>query len=98
MASFVKQYVLIPTNPGDFGKWMFVVLVVSICGLMMVSWQRRTKLLFLPPLIYVGAMTWENLLVPQASVTRFLLLGALLIVLMAARPQGLLGSHRVEVV
>ena len=96
MAGFVKQFVVLPSSTSDFGKWTFVALLVGVCGLVMVSWQRRTKLLFLPGLIYLAAITWENLLVPAASVTRFLLLGALLIVLMASRPQGLLGSHRVE--
>jgi ABC-type branched-subunit amino acid transport system permease subunit len=37
-------------------------------------------------------------LVPQPSVTRLIILGALLIVLMNARPQGLLGTARVEIV
>jgi branched-chain amino acid transport system permease protein len=98
MASFVKQFVLLPSGTSDFGKWVFVALLVSVCGLVIVSWPRSTKLMLLPVVIYLGAVTWENLLIPQASVTRFLLLGALLVVLMAARPQGLLGSHRVEVV
>jgi ABC-type branched-subunit amino acid transport system permease subunit len=51
------------------------------------------------PTIYVGAFAWENLLVENTvGATRFLLLGALLVVLMNARPQGLFGSARVEIV
>jgi ABC-type branched-subunit amino acid transport system permease subunit len=51
------------------------------------------------PTIYVGAFAWENLLVENtAGATRFLLLGALLVVLMNARPQGLFGTARVEIV
>ena len=34
----------------------------------------------------------------EPSVTRLLLIGAILIVLMNARPQGLLGTSRVEIV
>ena len=41
--------------------------------------------------------TVAYVLVPQPSVTRLIILGALLIVLMNARPQGLLGTARVEV-
>jgi ABC-type branched-subunit amino acid transport system permease subunit len=41
---------------------------------------------------------WEARLVAQPSITRQILLGAILIVMMNARPQGLLGSRRVEVV
>ena len=40
---------------------------------------------------------WETRLVTELSVTRILLLGALLIVLMSWRPQGLLGTARVGI-
>jgi len=50
-----------------------------------------------PPLS-LTAFVWENRLVVEPSVTRLLLIGALLIVLMNARPQGLLGTSRVEIV
>jgi ABC-type branched-subunit amino acid transport system permease subunit len=36
--------------------------------------------------------------VANPSITRLILLGAILIVVMNARPQGLLGSRRVEIV
>src|SRR5207237_1409475 len=52
----------------------------------------------LPPLC-LAAIAWENLLVAQtAGATRLILLGALLVALMNARPQGLLGTARVEIV
>ena len=38
-----------------------------------------------------------NELVNEPSITRLILLGAILIVLMNARPQGLLGTSRVEI-
>ena len=63
-----------------------------------VPWRREVKYCCLPIVIYLAALAWENLLVPEAAVTRFMLLGALLVALMAVRPQGLLGKHRVEVV
>jgi ABC-type branched-subunit amino acid transport system permease subunit len=37
-------------------------------------------------------------LVAQPSITRQILVGAILIVMMNARPQGLLGQRRVEVI
>jgi ABC-type branched-subunit amino acid transport system permease subunit len=40
---------------------------------------------------------WENLLAFNPSITRLVLLGALLVALMNARPQGLLGTPRVEI-
>ncbi len=50
------------------------------------------------PTLYLAAFVWENRLVVEPSVTRILLLGALLVVLMSWRPQGLLGTSRVEIV
>ena len=40
---------------------------------------------------------WENVLVGNPSVARLILLGALLIGLMNARPQGLFGTARIEI-
>ena len=49
------------------------------------------------PTIYLASFVWETMLVAQPSVTRQLMIGAILIVMMNARPQGLLGTRRVEV-
>jgi ABC-type branched-subunit amino acid transport system permease subunit len=98
MAGFIRHYALLPTSGETFGRWAFVVLMLSVCLLVVVPWRREIKYLCLPFVIYVAALAWENLLVPEAPTTRFMLLGALLVALMAGRPQGLLGKHRVEVV
>jgi ABC-type branched-subunit amino acid transport system permease subunit len=37
-------------------------------------------------------------LIVEPSITRLILLGAILIVVMNARPQGLLGTRRIEIV
>ena len=50
------------------------------------------------PVLYLAFVAWENVLVESPSVTRYILLGVLLVVLMAKRPEGLLGQRRVEVV
>ena len=44
------------------------------------------------------AFVWNNVLVVEPSITRLILIGVILIVLMNARPQGLLGTTRVEIV
>jgi ABC-type branched-subunit amino acid transport system permease subunit len=41
---------------------------------------------------------WEARLTLDPGITAQIMIGAILIVTMAARPQGLLGSRRVEVV
>jgi ABC-type branched-subunit amino acid transport system permease subunit len=55
-------------------------------------------LLALIPTLYLASFVWENRLVVEPSITRLILLGVILIVLMNARPQGLLGTSRVEIV
>ncbi len=50
------------------------------------------------PTVYLAVCVWEARLVGQPAITRQLLIGAILIVMMNARPQGLLGSRRVEIV
>jgi ABC-type branched-subunit amino acid transport system permease subunit len=48
--------------------------------------------------LYLTASVWETLLLAQPAVARFLLIGAMLVGLMAYRPQGLFGRQRVEIV
>jgi len=67
-----------------------------VLGLTLLRGRRR--LAALVPVLYLAAFVWENRLVDEPSITRILLLGALLVVLMNARPQGLLGTSRVEIV
>ena len=52
----------------------------------------------LVPVLYLAACVWENLLIAQPAVARFVLIGAMLVALMAYRPQGLFGKQRVEIV
>ncbi len=55
------------------------------------------RTILLVPALYLAAFCWENVLVDNPSVARLILLGALLIALMNARPQGLLGTARIEI-
>jgi hypothetical protein len=50
------------------------------------------------PVLYLAFFAWENVLVENPSITRYILLGLLLIVLMTKRPEGLLGQKRVEII
>jgi ABC-type branched-subunit amino acid transport system permease subunit len=85
-----------PVDSVHLGNAGFVLLIVALVALSELRGHWRTVLLV--PTLYVAAFVWENRLVAEPSVTRILLLGALLIVLMSWRPQGLLGTSRVEIV
>jgi branched-chain amino acid transport system permease protein len=96
LGGFVDEWVLLPEHPGTIGNVAFIVLVLGVLALTLVKgWVR---IVLAVPLVYLGAFVWENKLVFQPSVTRYLLVGALLVFVMNLRPQGLLGERRVEIV
>jgi branched-chain amino acid transport system permease protein len=96
LGGFVDQWVLLPERPGTIGSVAFVVLVLGVLGLTLAhGWVRIAGTV---PVVYLGVFVWENKLIFQPSVTRFLLVGALLVFVMNLRPQGLMGTARVEIV
>ena len=60
--------------------------------------QGWTRIALLVPTLYLAAFVWENVLLPKPESTRYIVIGALLVAMMVARPQGLLGEKRVEIV
>jgi branched-chain amino acid transport system permease protein len=96
LSSLLDAWVVVPAQATSIGNVAFVALVLAILGLTLVRGRLRAALLV--PVLYLAAFVWETRLVAEPSVTRQLLLGALLVVLMNARPHGLLGERRVEVI
>jgi branched-chain amino acid transport system permease protein len=96
IASAVHNWVIVPNNPTTAGNIGFVVLIGLLIALVQVHGRPRTILL--PPTLFLAVCVWEGRLVSEPAITRQLLIGAILIVMMNARPQGILGSRRVEVV
>jgi ABC-type branched-subunit amino acid transport system permease subunit len=94
--SALEHWVIIPKGHPAFDTWAYIVLVAAIvvCSQLR-GWWRSAALI---PTLYWVAVVWENVLVEQPAVTALILFGALLIALMQARPQGLLGTARVEIV
>ena len=78
-----------------FGNVVFVATVAG--GLFLTIAPPRLR----PPLAgavaYAGMLTWENRLAEQPSIARQLLVGAVLVGVIAARPHGFFGAKRVEV-
>jgi hypothetical protein len=96
IASALRDWVIVPANPKTAGNIGFVVLICLLIAMVQIHGRWRTVLLV--PTLYLAACVWEGRLVSEPSITRQILIGAILIVMMNARPQGLLGSRRVEVV
>jgi len=94
IADALRGWVIVPANPRIPGNWEYVLLVCLLIALVRVNGYWRTVLLV--PAIYLASLVWETRLVAEPSATRQLMIGAILIVMMNARPQGLLGTRRVE--
>jgi ABC-type branched-subunit amino acid transport system permease subunit len=96
IADVVRHWVIVPSNPNGPGNIGFVILIAALIALVQLRGRWRTALIV--PTVYLAVCVWEARLVSQPAITRQLLIGAILIVMMNARPQGLLGSRRVEIV
>ena len=60
--------------------------------------RGRLRLVMLVPTLYLAAFVWENVMLARPEPTRFVILGAILIAVMIARPEGILGEKRVEII
>jgi branched-chain amino acid transport system permease protein len=92
----LAHWVPLPTNPRVAGNWAFIALICLVLVLTLVRPVVRNLLLI--PGLYLAAFVWDARLAAEPSVTRLILIGVILIVLMNARPQGLVGAPRVEIV
>ncbi len=97
VAGWVSEWVIVPTSlPGWMPAVSYIALIASVLGLSLVRGWARIALLI--PTLYLAAFVWENVMLESPETTRYVLLGALLVGMMIARPQGLLGEKRVEIV
>jgi ABC-type branched-subunit amino acid transport system permease subunit len=86
--------------PAHLARWMaptsYIGLIVAALVLSLV--RGRLRLALLPPVLYLAAFVWENVMLVNPEPTRYIVLGLILIALMILRPNGLLGERRVEIV
>jgi branched-chain amino acid transport system permease protein len=95
-ARALDHWMLFPTDVKNIANVVYILLVAAIVVYPQLKGIWRTVLL--PPLLYAVMFVWENLLLVQINgATRLILLGALLVALMNARPQGLFGKAYVEI-
>jgi ABC-type branched-subunit amino acid transport system permease subunit len=95
LTDVIRNWVLLPSNPGRLAVYGYLLMIVCIIAVVQLKgWWR---LVVLVPTLYLTAFVWENLLVQQPAVTRYVLFGALLIAVMTIRPQGLFGTAKVEI-
>lgn len=96
LAGLIQGWLVLPREAVVVGNVLFVVVIAL---LMLVSRARRprVRLVLLVPALYLLVLVWETRLVTEPGITRMLLFGALLVLLMMHRPHGLFGRPRVEV-
>jgi ABC-type branched-subunit amino acid transport system permease subunit len=86
--------------PTDLAGWVrpvsYVGLVTAVLLLTLV--RGRARLVLLVPVLVLASFVWENVMLADPASTRYVVLGAILIATMIARPAGILGERRVEVV
>ncbi len=96
LGQHITGWVIIPQGHPSINTWLYCGLVVAVIALSQLKgWARTIGLI---PVLYLTAMVWEILLVKNPAVTALILFGVMLIALMTRRPQGLLGTARVEIV
>ena len=92
----IRRWLVIPAD------FMLVGNIVTGSALLLLLLtlltKGRTQWWLLGVTIYAFAFAWETRLSLEPSATRILIVGATLVVLMVARPQGLLGKPEVKVV
>jgi hypothetical protein len=98
----IRNWLALPGGTYEEGSrtWFNIALVgligLVLCMTLVKGWVRDALII---PAVWLAGFVWETRLVIEASgPTRLLLLGVILIVVMIARPQGLLGRPRVEIV
>jgi ABC-type branched-subunit amino acid transport system permease subunit len=97
LGDWANEWVVVP---GDLASWVtpvsYIGLVAAVLALTLL--HGRVRLALLVPTLYLAAFVWENVMLARPEPTRFVVLGAILIAVMIARPEGVLGEKRVEIV
>jgi len=86
----LNLWMLHPQQSRIVGNVVFVVALFLLLGVLTSKGTTRTVLTV--PALYALAFAWETRLVEEPSVTRMLILGVLLVMMMNYRPQGLFGK------
>ena len=95
IGSALNGFVIVPANPSTYGNALYIVLICLLVAMVQLQGVRRLCVVVVT--LYVAACCWEARLIVNPAITTQIMIGAILIVTMAARPNGLLGKRRMEV-
>jgi branched-chain amino acid transport system permease protein len=92
----LKHWVVVPESLGAWRVITYIGLIAAVLALTLVRDWVRVALIV--PTLYLAAFVWENVMLAHPEATRFIVLGAILVAVMVARPSGILGERRVEII
>jgi branched-chain amino acid transport system permease protein len=97
LASWASDWVIVPSQLAD---WVPAVTYIGLIALVLTLTLVRgwARIALLVPTLYLAAFVWENVMLAKPEATRYVVLGAILVAVMIARPAGILGEKRVEIV
>jgi hypothetical protein len=95
--ALTQQWILLLKEPLLIGNLAFVALIPAVLALSRMK-PGPWKLAVMVPVLYLLAFVWEARLTAEPAVTRLLLVGGLLVIMMIFRPNGLLGQRKIEIV
>jgi len=95
VSKVLQYWLVLPANRIVWGNMAFIALIALVAYYSIA--HEAIKPWLLPFIAYIAIFLWEDRLVADASTTRQLIIGAMLVVMMIVRPQGFLGKARVEV-
>jgi len=97
IAAWASDWVIVPAH---MAGWVAPVAYVGLVALALTLTllQGWVRIAVLVPTLYLAAFVWENVMLPHPESARYIVLGAILVATMVARPQGLLGEKRVEII
>lgn len=94
LSGILDGWVLILGPARDLvSNYGFILALAGVLGVIVAKGWWRVVLLV--PTVYLAVLVWENKLSLEPSITRQLLFGGVLVVMMAVRPEGILGTRRV---
>jgi ABC-type branched-subunit amino acid transport system permease subunit len=97
LSGVLAHWVIVPAHLAGWVRPVsYVVLIAIALTLTLVARQIRDVLVV--PTLYLAAFVWQNVMLTSPEAARYIVLGAVLIVLMILRPNGLLGEKRVEII
>jgi len=94
----VQGWLVIPPAFLWVGKIVTVLAVLALLGAIVLRARPAWHNSLVGLALYTLAFSWETTLVANPSATRILVVGLTLVILMIARPQGLLGKAEVKIV